>query len=218
MGQFKYDYTGQYFGLWFVLGRNRNKPSHWDCICTCGNQSTIIGYDLKRGHSSGCKSCRSALRTHGMSYSKEYCSWSCMIQRCYGNSNIETISNYKNRGIYVCDYYLDSFENFYKDIGNRPEPKYKYSIDRIDSNESYTCGKCSQCIEKDAEFNICWSTKKEQTDNRYNVIPYMYEGKILNIADLSKLSGIPYTTLRTSLLKKNLPLNEALTCKIKYKK
>jgi hypothetical protein len=55
-----------------------------------------------------------------------------MKQRC-DNPNRKCYKDYGSRGIKVCDRW-DSFENFIKDMGERPKG---YSIDRIDLNGNY---------------------------------------------------------------------------------
>ena len=72
-----------------------------------------------------------------------------MLQRCT-NSNRDNYKHYGGRGITVCDRWL-KFENFYADMGDRPEGT---SIDRIDVNGNYEPRNCK------------WSTHKEQCINR----------------------------------------------------
>ncbi len=77
--------------------------------------------------------------------------WSSMICRC---TDIRHIShkNYGGRGITVCQRWLDSFEDFKKDMGERPSPEH--SIDRINNNGNYEPSNCK------------WSTMKEQNSNK----------------------------------------------------
>lgn len=42
-----------------------------------------------------------------------------MKQRCY-NENDKSYYNYGGRGIRVCDRWLESFDNFYEDMGENP--------------------------------------------------------------------------------------------------
>lgn len=82
--------------------------------------------------------------------SKEYISWFNMKQRCFNKNNIR-YKDYGGRGITVCDRWKNSFENFYKDMGERKEG---FSLDRIDNNKGYYKENCK------------WSDNVEQGRNR----------------------------------------------------
>lgn len=80
----------------------------------------------------------------------EYTSWREMKTRCY-NKNNKSYKNYGARGIKVCDGWLNSFENFYIDMG--PKPK-GYSLDRINNDGDYEPSNCR------------WATALQQANNR----------------------------------------------------
>lgn len=75
---------------------------------------------------------------HGKSYSREYRTWNHMVQRC-NNSNEDNYKNYGGRGITVCERWVQSFDNFYADMGDRPQGT---SLDRIDVNKGYYTENC----------------------------------------------------------------------------
>lgn len=93
---------------------------------------------------------RSKRSHHGMRGTKEYRAWNCMKHRCY-NKNDESYKHYGGRGIIVCDRWMESFQNFFDDVGLAPS--FEYTIDRINSNGNYEPG------------NVRWATKKEQGAN-----------------------------------------------------
>lgn len=147
--------------------------------CDCGNLEFIRnGRDVKAGKIKSC-----GCLYHHLTNSEEYKSWRCMKQRCYCKNN-KDYHNYGGRGITVCERWLESFENFYEDMGERPEPKKDYSLDRINVNGDY-------CKE-----NCRWATTEEQLNNTRETIYIEYNNKKLTARDWSKLTGIKPELIR----------------------
>lgn len=82
---------------------------------------------------------RRAYVKHGLTNTPEYRIWASMIQRCI-NQYDQGYANYGGRGITVCERWIDSFINFYNDMGKRPEPSL--SLDRIKSDKGYSPDNC----------------------------------------------------------------------------
>lgn len=138
---------------------DKQGKARWLCLCDCGNYKVALGSHLRNGTTKSCgclqREQRQIIgghsRTHGMSRTLEYKIYTNMIQRCY-NPNNPRYKNYGGRGIIVCARWLNSVEDFLKDIGKRPGPGY--SIERMDNNGNYELG------------NWKWGTEFEQANNR----------------------------------------------------
>ena len=151
----KIDLVSQQFGRLLVVKAAPNdkwNKAQWYCQCSCGRVLVVLSRRLRSGVTKSCgcivRDCPNQL-THGMSNTRTYITWQHMKDRCY-NSNHVYYDNYGGRGITVCGMWLDSFENFLEDMGERPEGQ---SIDRINNDGNYEPSNCR------------WATRKEQYAN-----------------------------------------------------
>lgn len=76
---------------------------------------------------------------HGLGHTPEYTVFQGMHQRCY-DKNCDRFQDWGGRGIKICKEWLDDFENFYNDMGERPSSKHQ--IDRIDNDGDYSKENC----------------------------------------------------------------------------
>ncbi len=200
-----------------VLAFAGNKKGHlmWTCICSCENKTIkdIRGSGLINGtQSCGClrkELARKACTKHGLSDSPTYTSWCNMIQRCY-NKNIREFPNYGGRGIKVCQRFL-IFKEFYNDLGAKPNGR---TIDKINNDGNYSCGKCEECKRNGWLFNCQWGTRFEQDRNRTNSRYLTYKGKTQILKDWSRELGINEHSI-SKRLKNGLSVEDALTIPIK---
>lgn len=100
----------------------------------------------------------------------EYRVWTDMKKRCL-NPNYIGYKNYGGRGIKICDRWLN-FENFFEDMGNKPEG---LMLERMDNDGNYESGNCK------------WATRKEQNNNKRDYkerimgkVQYWFYGHSLN--------------------------------------
>ncbi len=103
------------------------------------------------------------LRMHGLNGIPEQGTWEAIKQRCFNKNNLK-YNYYGDRGITMCRGWANSFKAFYEDVGKRPEPLY--TLDRIDNDGNYSCGKCEECLEKGWPMNCRWVTRKVQMLNQ----------------------------------------------------
>ena len=70
------------------------------------------------------------------SRSPTYNSWQAMKKRCL-NKKHKGYKDYGEKGITICDEWIDSYQNFKRDMGEKPE---NHSLDRIDNSKGYIKG------------------------------------------------------------------------------
>lgn len=138
------DRKGQRYGRLIVIERaenDNNGKATWLCQCDCGNRVIVSAKNLSRGtESCGCLIRGKPLimrRTHA---NKLYNQWSGMIYRCTHQA-ASHYERYGERGVSVCQEWLDSFENF-ADWSIKNGYADNLEIDRIDNNGNYSPNNC----------------------------------------------------------------------------
>lgn len=144
----KMNLIGQRFGKLTVTEYAesiRNNQTTFKCLCDCGNEHIALGYLLKRNavQSCGClrietsKANGLSSKKHGMYTTKIYYLWRGMRQRCE-NPNAHGYPWYGAKGVKVCERW-QSFDNFFADMGDKPEG---LSLDRINPFGDYEPSNC----------------------------------------------------------------------------
>ena len=190
------DLVGRTFGRLRVknfYGYPDSSPSkaQWGCVCDCGNECLVYGYNLKNGNTNSCgcfkiDRTKAVNSTHRMTKTSSYATYSGMLARCY-NKGSKGYSSYGGRGIYVCDRWLGDggFENFLSDMGLKPSPKH--SLDRKDNDGPYSPQNCR------------WATQTEQCRNRRDNVIVDFRGESILLRELCEKYNVPYNRVRWRL-------------------
>lgn len=150
------DIKGKRFGRLLILNKVKAKNkagAYWLCVCDCGNKTIVHSGNLRLGHTKSCgclKKDNPPNYKHGKSqiHDRTYRTWIGMRQRC-NNLKSNGYKNYGGRGIKICERW-HNFENFFSDMGERPQGK---SINRINNDGNYEPDNCE------------WATQKQQRRN-----------------------------------------------------
>lgn len=199
--------VGQTFGSITVLsyarrgGIGKASIAFWNGICVCGKHTLNRGGDLREGK---CKSCgcmkgtmiSRSKQVHGHAnrgqHSPIYEKWAGSIARCY-NPKKERYPKYGGRRIKVCNRWRNSFEAFLEDM----EPTFVkgLTLDRINVNGNYSCGKCPEYIEHGWPMNCRWATAITQQNNTQDNHRLTLNGENHTIAEWARLLNKNVKTL-----------------------
>lgn len=199
------DYKNRCYGRLTIIDVTKvGKRTYLSCICSCGNQKTIRADHVtsKKIQSCGCLQRETKNKTHGKSKTKEYNAWMHMKQRCLNKSNSD-YQSYGGRGISVCDRWVNSFENFFSDMGICPFPDY--SLDRIDVDGNYEPQNCK------------WSSPSEQARNKRCSVKLTIDGETKSIHDWAENVEISADTIKARVQKLGREPTDALNLGL-YKK
>lgn len=118
--------------------------------------------------------------------------WYQMKYRCY-NKNSKSYKTYGEKGIKVCNEWLNSFESFYKWAINNGYQN-NLTIDRIKNSKGYSPDNCRWVTKS---FNSAHTSRWGKEE----VITYTYNGITKTIGEWAKSVGMSYKRLRDELKK-----------------
>ena len=205
------DLTGQRFGRLVVIREGERTPQRrikWLCQCDCGSQVVVDGVSLRRGVSQSCGCLRAELAkrkftTHGGRSSRIYKIFHDAKQRCYNQSNPD-YQHYGGRGIAICEAWLQDFAIF-QDWALQSGYHTGLTLDRMDVDGPYSPENCR------------WVSMKVQQNNKRNNHRITFRGETHSISEWADITGIPYYTLHSRIVKLNWSVAKALTEPVQHK-
>lgn len=210
------DLTGKRFGKLVAIKRGEDElrkdgrhNSTFICQCDCGNIVRVVSSRLKSGNTQSCgclhKQKTSEInKSHGMRNTRIYGIWCRMKQRCYNPNSID-YKEYGGRGISVAEEWKNSFENFmeWSVISGYSD---NLTIDRKDNERGYSPDNCQ------------WVSRSIQSNNKRNNRKISFNGKIQNISEWAKETGISRATIAKRIDILGWSVEDALTKAVRHKK
>jgi len=161
------DRTGEKFNRLTAISPTNSKGDNntylWMYRCDCGTEKVIDSCYVVTGQVKSCGCLSKEITTkrntkHGGckrgGVTTEYIAWAGMLKRCSNNTTERNKKNYIERGITVCSEWLNSFDVFLKDVGNKPCDGQRWSLGREDNNKGYSPSNCR------------WETDEQQARNK----------------------------------------------------
>ena len=173
--------------FWYYKAISEWKRINWlrtiKCQCKCWTIKEIRLSCLKSWNTTSCwcycKSWNHKI-THWMTWTREMYTWEWIQQRC-NNPKHKRYSDYGWRGINCL---WNSFEEFYKDMWDRPN---WMTIERKDNDWHY-CKK-----------NCKWATNREQARNKRSSRLLTYKWKTKTMAEWCEILWLKYQTINTRI-------------------
>lgn len=183
------DIAGKTYNRLTVIKRvanNKYGDAMWECKCSCGSITVVLGSSLRRGHVKSCGCLAKEIHKkekykHGLSKTRLYKIFHAMKSRCL-NKNNQEYCFYGGKGVTICEEWINDFNKFY-------EWAYSHgyndslTIDRIDNNKGYSPDNCQ------------WSTRAEQNRNTSRINFVSGGGnKPLTTAQVAEIIGVTRST------------------------
>lgn len=153
------DITGQKFNRLTAVefAYSRGGAHYWQFLCDCGSGCVVRADKAKSGHTKSCGCLKKELSTkratkHGMCGTKLYTLWWNIKKRTDADTTNEAYRTYVEHGVDMYQPWLESFEQFCKDVGEPPSDEY--TLGRVDNFKGYH------------PDNVRWETYDTQARNK----------------------------------------------------
>ncbi len=147
------------------------------CQCDCGNITQVAVGDIFKKHPIKSCGCQQHKIKHGMAGSPIYNLWAALKYRTL-NENNTAYHNYGERGISVCDEWLEFIPFYNWSVINGY--KQGLTIDRIDNDKGYSPSNCR------------WVTRVIQGNNKRNNHIIEYNGEKMTMSNFCKKYNLSY--------------------------
>lgn len=171
--------------------KNDKRPIIVSCVCKCGTTYTTTASSLTNGSVGKCLCHSMEFILHGsakirmtefhprQTHTPGFWSWFQARERCH-NPNNNKFPDYGRRGIQMCPQWRESFEQFLKDMGEKPKDM---TLDRIDPNGNYSPENCR------------WADIKTQANNKRRTIFLEYNNQKKSLSEWADILKMEYKEL-----------------------
>lgn len=212
------DLTGKRFNRLTVIrylekDERTVRTYNWLCQCDCGKIVKANANKLKNGLQKSC-GCLKEERKYAIgevnkkykhSNKRLYAVYKGILDRCYNPKHRE-YHNYGERGITVCQEWLDDYDCFAEWAlanGYKPDAEFgECTIDRNDVDKGYSPDNCT------------WITNAEQQNNRRDCVMITYQGETHTLKQWSEILKVSYNSLWWQIRGKGLTLEEFIRIKM----
>jgi hypothetical protein len=118
-----------------------------------------------------------------------------MRGRCLNPKN-RAFREYGAKGISICQQWVDDFDQFYADMGDRPAA---HTLERERNELGYSPDNCR------------WATRAEQVKNRGYTASITHAGHTRTLGEWADHLGVPYYTLWNRIRSQGMSPEKALT-------
>lgn len=205
------EWLGKRFGRLTIIDFVHAKPPYrgwlWVCRCDCGNTKTLNAGDVKSGkvrscgclHNEVCSAKAKKFKYSVKDYPRLYSIYNGIKKRCY-NKNEPRHKDYGQRGIEMCDTWLNSVDGFDNFVEWSLSNNYNENatIDRINVNGNYEPENCR------------WVSMTEQSLNKRDTLWVIYKGERVQLRVICDRLGVSYDTVHNRIYSLNWSVEKAI--------